>query len=50
MFIVPMVALIIGFGLGWLRASRRGGAMADKLQYGVAHGIIFALGTFLFFL
>ena len=35
------------FMLGWLRAARRGGRLADKLQYGVAHMIPAVLVTLL---
>ena len=37
------IAFLVGAALGWLRASRRGGNTLDKLQYGVAHGLAFAL-------
>ncbi|MEO1490704.1 MAG: hypothetical protein AAFV19_00945 [Pseudomonadota bacterium] len=36
-----VVALILAaiFGaIGWMRAARRGGTQADKLQYALAHG------------
>ena len=36
------VAVIVGLlsaGLGWVRASRRGGKTADKAQYAAAHGL-----------
>ncbi|MEM8698452.1 MAG: hypothetical protein AAGF44_04740 [Pseudomonadota bacterium] len=37
----------LGFGaLGWLRAKRRGGSMADALQYALAHGTAGALAAF----
>lgn len=42
---IPLIAVVIGFGFGWLRAGRRGGTTGDKVQYGVAHGIIFGLVT-----
>ena len=33
----------LGFALGWVRAERRQGTTRDKLQYGAAHGIAFAI-------
>lgn len=36
--ILPL-AFLLGFGFGVLRARRRGGGLADRLQYGAAHGI-----------
>jgi hypothetical protein len=36
-------AFALGFALGWWRASARGGNRLDRLQYGAAHGIAFAL-------
>lgn len=35
-----LVAFIIGFSLGWLKAGKRGGNKADKLQYGTVFGMI----------
>lgn len=40
---IPIVAFILGFVFGWVRAARRGGGTADRARYGVAHGLIFAL-------
>jgi hypothetical protein len=40
-----LAAFALGMGLGWYRAARRGGDRRDKLQYGVAHGIAFALAA-----
>lgn len=40
-------AIIAGFVIGWIRASRRGGNRLDRLQYAGVHAIIFAiLGLF----
>ncbi len=41
---IVLIALIAGFTLGWVRATRRGGTRADKWQYALAHAIPFALG------
>ncbi|MEM7671617.1 MAG: hypothetical protein AAF317_21270 [Pseudomonadota bacterium] len=38
-----LVAFLIGGAIGWRRASARGGVMADKLQYGFAHGMAVGL-------
>ena len=35
-----LVTFIIGFALGWLKAAKRGGNTADKVQYGVVFGMI----------
>ena len=42
---IPLIAVFIGFGFGWLRAGKRGGTIGDKVQYGIAHGIVFGLVT-----
>lgn len=44
---IPIIALIVGFGVGWRRAARRGGVSADKWQFGIAHGVGFALLAFI---
>ena len=44
---IPIIALVVGFFIGWRRAARRGGATADKWQFGVAHGVGFALIAFI---
>jgi len=36
---VAAIFFVIAFAIGWLRAVRRNGTLADKLQWGVAHGI-----------
>ena len=41
-FLVPF---FIGAAVGWMRAGRRGGSTADKLQYGVGHGLALMLVT-----
>ena len=42
--ILPL-AFLIGAGLGWYRAAKRGGTTLDKLQYGAAHGFALFLLT-----
>jgi hypothetical protein len=37
MFAIP--GFIIGAIIGWVRATRLGGATLDKLQYAAGHGI-----------
>ncbi|HVH03409.1 MAG TPA: apolipoprotein acyltransferase [Amaricoccus sp.] len=37
------LAFALGALFGWRRAAARGGDRLDKLQYGAAHGILFAL-------
>ena len=39
------VAFLFGAAIGWLRAGQRGGSTADKLQYGVGHGLALMLVT-----
>lgn len=43
---VPLIAFLLGFGLGWHRAKARGGDRLDQLQYGAVHGIIFTVVAF----
>lgn len=43
---VILIAAISGFALGWWRATVRQGNQLDKLQYGAAHGICFAILAF----
>ena len=40
-----ILAFVLGCLLGWSRAARRGGTLADRLQYALAHGIPAALVT-----
>lgn len=42
---IPLIASLIGFGFGWLRATKRGGTTGDKVQYGIAHAFVFGLIT-----
>lgn len=35
-----LIAFIIGLGLGWVTAGKRGGNTADKLQYGAVFGML----------
>lgn len=37
------IAFLAGGALGWFRASKRGGNLLDKLQYGAAHGLAMML-------
>ncbi|MEL7467297.1 MAG: hypothetical protein AAFN27_02505 [Pseudomonadota bacterium] len=37
MVIALVAGLLLGF-LGWVRATRRGGNRADRVQYALAHG------------
>ncbi len=41
--ILAAIGAILGAILGWVRATKRGGNMADKLQYATAHGIALLL-------
>lgn len=36
-------AFLLGCLVGWMRARRRGGTTADRVQYALAHGIPAAL-------
>ncbi|HWL56458.1 MAG TPA: hypothetical protein VNQ78_07240 [Paracoccus sp. (in: a-proteobacteria)] len=45
---IVIAALIFGAAVGWWRAARLGGTRADRMQYGAAHALAFAiLGIFL---
>ncbi len=35
-----LIAFIIGLALGWYTASKKGGNLADKLQYGFIFGAL----------
>ncbi len=35
---VLTLAFLAGFAIGWRRAATRGGTVADRAQYGLAHG------------
>ncbi len=35
-----LITLLIGFTLGWVKAAKRGGNLADKIQYGTIFGMI----------
>ncbi|MDR6264435.1 hypothetical protein [Roseobacter sp. N2S] len=41
MFTIP--AFLIGAIVGWFRARKFGGKLADKIQYAAIHGIFFFL-------
>ena len=34
-----LTAFLLGCALGWYRAARRGGTLAQRIQYALAHGI-----------
>ncbi|MCL5775660.1 hypothetical protein M1105_01445 [Limibaculum sp. FT325] len=36
---VAVAFFVIAFAIGWARAVNRNGTLADKLQWGIAHGI-----------
>ncbi|MBY8976935.1 hypothetical protein KHP62_14045 [Rhodobacteraceae bacterium NNCM2] len=42
---IVLIAFLAGAALGWYRAAKRGGALADRLQYALAHGIALALAA-----
>lgn len=42
---IVIAALFLGAAIGWFRASRMGGARADKLQYAAAHAMGLAVLT-----
>jgi hypothetical protein len=44
---LPVIAFLLGFALGWHRARARGGDRLDQLQYAAVHGIIFTIVAFL---
>lgn len=44
---VAIVGLIFGALLGAIRAKRRGGSLADILQYAAVHGMILAIAALL---
>ena len=37
--LIALALFLIAAAIGWRRAARRGGTLADKLQYALAHGI-----------
>ena len=41
--ILGLIGAIIGAIIGWVRATKRGGNIADKLQYAAGHGIALLL-------
>lgn len=45
---IVLACLILGAAIGWMRAARQGGKLADKLQYAAAHAMALAIpGIFL---
>lgn len=45
---IIVAAFLAGCAIGWMRARRRGGTAADKVQFALAHGIPAALAGLLF--
>ena len=44
---IMIACLILGAAIGWIRAARQGGKLADTLQYAAAHAMALAvLGIF----
>ncbi|MEL6475745.1 MAG: hypothetical protein AAFR17_00335 [Pseudomonadota bacterium] len=43
---IVAVFFLAAAALGWVRAGRRGGTMADRVQYAIAHGIAGGLAGF----
>ena len=37
--LLGLILFIIAAVIGWMRAARRGGTLADRAQYALAHGI-----------
>ena len=45
---IMIACLILGAAIGWMRAAKQGGKLADKLQYAAAHAMALSvLGIFL---
>ena len=48
---MPLIAVFLAlFALGWVRATRAGGPLVDKLRYGFIHGlagtlVVYAIAT-----
>ncbi len=40
---LAIITCLIGAVLGWVRAKRRGGTTADRVQYAIAHAVAFGL-------
>ncbi|MBL1437689.1 MAG: hypothetical protein COB08_015985 [Rhodobacteraceae bacterium] len=40
-----LITLVLGFALGWITATKKGGNMLDKIQYGTIFGMIGMLLT-----
>ena len=45
---IILAAFLLGCIVGWIRAGRRGGTTADKVQFALAHGIPAALAGLAF--
>lgn len=45
---IIVAAFLVGCAIGWMRAARRGGTTADKVQFALAHGIPAALAGLAF--
>ena len=45
---IVIACLLLGAAIGWVRAARQGGKLADKLQYAAAHAMALSVpGLFL---
>jgi hypothetical protein len=42
---IVIIAVLLGIALGVLNAKKRGGALADLLQYAAVYAIIFGLAA-----
>ncbi|SET02878.1 hypothetical protein [Oceanicella actignis] len=45
---ILLAVFIAFFALGWLRARRAGGGLADRVRYGIVHGLAAALALYAF--
>lgn len=44
---ITLIAMLLGFAIGWWRAAKRGGQTLDKLQYAAGHMLFFAVVSML---
>lgn len=40
---IVIACLTLGAAIGWMRAAKQGGKLADKLQYAAAHAMALAV-------
>ncbi len=40
-----LIVFVLGCAIGWYRAARRGGTLAQRIQYALAHGIPLGLAA-----